>query len=148
MVRVHNRQVPRRDALEHAARANSLLVLDITEPHDARLQLPSKLFDCIRIGRPILAFTAVDSPTESVLSNSGIPHRIIHNRRPIAEVKEGLLEFLRTPHIEGRPSRSILDNFDARAIVRAAAERLGGIDARARRHPGETEVTVGDRRAG
>jgi glycosyltransferase involved in cell wall biosynthesis len=131
IVRVRDVQVPRREALDYAARADSLLVLDITEPHDARLQLPSKLFDCIRIGRPILAFTGADSPTESVLSSSGIPHRIIHNRRPIDEVKDGLVEFLRAPRADARPSPWILQTFDARAIVRSAAERLLGAGARA-----------------
>ena len=62
-LRLHNDYIPRPDALHIAAQAHYSLLLDITGPQDGNFQVPGKLFDQIRIGRPILAFTPPQSPT-------------------------------------------------------------------------------------
>jgi hypothetical protein len=120
-VRVLDRQVPRAEALRYAGKANLQLLLDITEPYNTRLQLPSKIFDYLLIGRPVLAFTAEDSPAERILARSGLVHRVIHNRQPLEEVMDGLLSFLRMPRETRSPAAAILQQFDARRIAATAA---------------------------
>lgn len=125
-VRVRDQRVPRAQALRYAAQANLQLLLDITEPHNTRLQLPSKIFDYLRLGRPILAFTAEDSPAERILAGSGLVYEVIHNRVPLERVMDGLLRFLRLPRETRAPSPAILQQYDARRIVATAATLLGG----------------------
>ena len=58
-----NRSVPRKEALQETADADSLLLLDINEKN-ASFQMPSKLLDYVRFGKPILAYTPADLPTD------------------------------------------------------------------------------------
>ena len=126
IVRVRDRPVPRAEALRFAGQANLQLLLDITEPYNTRLQLPSKIFDYLLIGRPVLAFTTEDSPAERILERSGLVHRVIHNRRPLEQVMDGLMGFLRLPRETRAPSPAVLQQFDARRIAATAAALIGG----------------------
>ncbi|HWR53534.1 MAG TPA: glycosyltransferase, partial [Bryobacteraceae bacterium] len=66
-------RVSRAKANAAMAAADYLLLLDMRRAGGA-LQLPSKLFDYVRIGRPILALTDRNSPAARVLERSGIPN--------------------------------------------------------------------------
>jgi glycosyltransferase involved in cell wall biosynthesis len=125
-VRIMNQQVPRAQALRYAGQADLQLLLDVTEPYNTRLQLPSKIFDYLRIGRPVLAFTAEDSPAERVLAQSGIVHQVIYNRQPLERVMDGLQKFLRLPRDVRQPAPALLEQYDARRIAATAAALIAG----------------------
>src|SRR5262249_23128786 len=48
------------------------VVLDLIHLSGHCLAVPAKLYECIRIGKPILAVTARDSPMDRILANSGV----------------------------------------------------------------------------
>jgi hypothetical protein len=119
-LRVGSAYIPRAEALRAAEEADALLLLDIA-PGNAKLQVPAKLFDYIRIGRPILAFTAAGSPVEYILSRSGIDHVIIHNESQPSEVDAGILRFTELEPSEKRASEWFFENFNARSLVGSLA---------------------------
>ncbi len=125
-VTVRNDYVPRQQALRYTEEADFLLVLDITAPHNTKLQLPSKVFDYLRIGRPILTFTADGSPTARLIEQSGIQHVIIPNDAPPREVQDGILRFLSLPRGPRQCSDWVIRNFDARNIAGRVAALIQG----------------------
>ncbi len=119
-LRVGSEYIPRAEAVRAAEEAHALLLLDIV-PGNAKLQVPAKLFDYIRIGRPILAFTAAGSPVEYILSHAGIDHVVIHNEAHPSDVDAGILRFLALKPAEKRPSDWFFENFNARSQVGSLA---------------------------
>ena len=65
--------LPEPQARRVIATSDYLLLLDLNSTNTA-LQLPAKLFDYVRVGRPILAFTLPGSPAEKILSRSDVRH--------------------------------------------------------------------------
>lgn len=126
LVRVRNEYVPREEALRFTEEADALLLLDITAPYNTKLQVPSKLFDYVRIGRPVLAFTAAGSPAARIIEQSGIRHVIIPNEASAAEVQAGILAFLTLPREPQTPSSWLTRYFDARNIVCGVAGLIKG----------------------
>lgn len=116
-VRIRNEHVPRAEALRFIEEADSLLLLDITAPHNTKLQVPSKLFDYLRVGRPILAFTGAGSPVAKLLELGGVPHVTIPNEADSAEVQAEILRFLTLPREPHPMSPWVNRYFDARNIV-------------------------------
>jgi glycosyltransferase involved in cell wall biosynthesis len=118
--------VPREDALQITADADYLLILDL---HDLKFAYaaPSKLFDYIRAGRPILALTPRRSTVETLLEKSGIPFVCLYPDDPADEVDRKVLAFLEQP--EGRFSASewFRANFDGRRQVGSLAALLDGL---------------------
>ena len=106
------------DALEQTARAHGLLLLDV-QGEGGGLQAPSKMFDYVRIGRPILACTNRDSPVDRILGRCGAPTVRIYTDDPGEVVDGKLLEFLELPPEPSPPSEWFRDTFDG---VRQAEE--------------------------
>ena len=125
-VRLSPTYVPRPEALEAAARTHYSLLLDIAGSGDAVLQVPAKLFDQIRMGRPILAFTAPNSPTQRILEQSGIPHVCIGPQAPPEEVDAGILRLLQMPADPQPASAWFRETFDARRLAGLMAARIRG----------------------
>jgi hypothetical protein len=122
-LRLHPLYVPRQEALRFMEQAHYSLLLDIT-PGDANLQVPSKLFDQIRIGRPILAFTAGDSPSGRILDRSGIAHVRLQPNDAADRVDQGVLHLLRMAP-EPRPASAwFRENFDARSLTASLARGI------------------------
>jgi hypothetical protein len=103
------RQCPREQARELATKSDGLLLL---QPQSA-VQVPGKLFEYIRIGRPILALIARGSPVERILAQSGIAHRCVHPDDAPALVDEQILSFLSLPNQAQAPSQWFRDEFNA-----------------------------------
>lgn len=123
-LRVNTQYVPRPTALQMTEMSDMNLMLDIA-PNNTKLQVPSKLFDYVRVGRPILAFTPPDSPTERILAGSGIPHMAISPSAPAQEVDEGLLRFLKLPRTPVASSSWFRETFDARCLAGCVANLIG-----------------------
>jgi hypothetical protein len=115
--------VPKEEARQAAAGSDYLLLLDLNE-RDAGLQVPAKLFEYIRIGRPILAFTSAGSPAQWILERSGIPHRIVLTSATSQETDRLVLEFLALPPAAAVPSEWFNREFDGRAQTAAIARLL------------------------
>jgi glycosyltransferase involved in cell wall biosynthesis len=101
--------VPAHQARRIIQEAGGLLLI---QPQ-SRLQVPSKLFDYVRIGRPVLAFIPRTSPIEHILSQSGIRYCCVYPDDPPATMDERLMEFLRLPTEALRPSAWFESRFNA-----------------------------------
>ena len=88
--------VPRAEAIRETAQADYLLLLDLTGLKQ-NIQVPAKIFDYLRIGRPILAFTTKASPAEWILELSCVPHVCIYITDSPGEVDEKIRRFLDLP---------------------------------------------------
>jgi hypothetical protein len=87
-------RVPRCEALQATVDADYLWVID--QP-GATFQVPSKILDYVRAGKPVLAFTLPESPLERILRRSGIAHVAISPQASERETLEKVKEFLRLP---------------------------------------------------
>lgn len=105
--------LPREEAKREMAQADYLLLLDLNEL-GAGVQVPAKLFEYIRVGRPILAFTTEGSGVERVLAGAGVPHVCIYKDTPAEEMDRKLLSFFELPVEAVRPSRWFEEQFNAR----------------------------------
>lgn len=111
---------PRAEALDEIAKADSLLYLDF----HSGLQVPAKLFEYLRIGRPILAFTNPGSPAGHILENSGIPFQAVHPGESNERKDEKLLSFLALPPDFHVPSDWFLDRFNGQHQTQYLARLL------------------------
>jgi glycosyltransferase involved in cell wall biosynthesis len=123
-VHVHGR-VSRLASIKEVGEADYLLLLDLNSKN-TKFQVPSKLFDYLRIGRPILCYTPRGSETEQILAKSGIPHRVIGAESSPEECDRAVLEFLKLP-VESSPmSEWARKTFDAREMTGYLAGLLAG----------------------
>ena len=126
VVELSNQLVPRDTALRETAEADGLLLLDVNE-RNTGFQVPSKLLDYIRIGKPILAYTPSASPVHRILERSGIPYVEIAPDLPADEADRRVAAFLSLP-LEGRePSPWFFENFSARTQARTVADLVHGL---------------------
>lgn len=86
--------------------------------------MPAKLFEYIRVGRPVLAITSQDSPSARILRQSGTPHLVLSDGSAAAEVDERLLAFLRMPTEAVTPNSWFEEQFNASRRVSAFLELL------------------------
>jgi len=104
------------------AEANSLLLVDWTD-NSGGYQVPAKLYLYIRIGRPILAITKIDSPVERILAKSDVPYVCLYPGDSPEQCATKLQEFLQLSSTPVQPSDWFLHEFDAHG----QAKRLAGI---------------------
>jgi glycosyltransferase involved in cell wall biosynthesis len=117
LLEFENELVPRQAASQAMADADFLLLLDLNSS-EASFQLPSKLLDYIRIGRPILAFTSKDSPVERILERAGILHLCISPKEPDGLAAEQISKFLSLPTQRREPSAWFCERFNCVAQAR------------------------------
>jgi glycosyltransferase involved in cell wall biosynthesis len=115
--------LPRSEAQHALATADYLLLLDTTG-RAAALQVPAKLFEYVRIGRPVLAFTTRNSPTEYILKRSGVRYACIYQNEPEVEVDSKVLAFLNLPSIPVEQSAWFHSQFDGRTQTGTLADVL------------------------
>jgi len=102
-------QISRDKARLIACQADALLLL---QPQSG-LHLPAKIFEYVRIGRPILALVRRDSPSEHILSRCGIAYRAVYPDDPSEQVDRKLLEFFALPSDPVAPNNWFVEQFDA-----------------------------------
>jgi hypothetical protein len=122
--------VPRSEALTLMSESDFLLLLDVHEGDG--YAVPAKLYEYIRVGRPVLALTSPNSPVERILKGSGLAHALIHPEDASHEVDEKLLRFFSLSSEPAAPSEWFLDNFDGRRQTQAVAKILDDIGGRDR----------------
>jgi glycosyltransferase involved in cell wall biosynthesis len=125
-----------RDAARLVARQADALVL--LQPQSDS-QVPAKLFEYIRVGRPVLAFIRRRSPVERILGRSGIPYRAIYPEDSPEQVDAKMLELLGLRHNPVSPSEWFVEQFD----VRRQTQALSGIVNRLVRPAGEGRDRAG-----
>jgi glycosyltransferase involved in cell wall biosynthesis len=107
-----DRAVPRDQARTLMGETDYLLLLDVNELKTA-LQVPGKLFEYVRIGRPILAFTTRGSPVDRILRQAGTPHVCVYPEDAAGEVDRKVLSLLSMPTEPVAPSAWFRRQFDA-----------------------------------
>ncbi len=117
-------RIPRADALRAIAQADLLLVLDLNVGEHST-QVPAKIFDYVRAGRPILVFTTRDSPADGIVRNCGVPHRIVYRDDPPDRVDAAVGEFFSLPSDPVQPSEWFLERFDGERQARELGELIG-----------------------
>ena len=120
VVEAANTLVPRETALRETAAADCLLLLDVNE-RNTGFQVPSKLLDYIRIGKPILAYTPAASPVDRILEKSGIAYVTIAPDLPQEEADRRVQQFLSLPLDVREPSAWFWESFSARTQAKAVA---------------------------
>jgi hypothetical protein len=123
--------VPRSEALSMMSQSDYLMLLDLHDGAESHA-VPAKLYEYIRVGRPVLALTTPNSPVERILSLSGIAHELIYPQHSGDQVDERLLRFLSLPSEPAAPSAWFLENFDGRRQTEAVAQILDRIGERSR----------------
>ena len=68
------REVPQNEARTIAQTSDGLLLV---QPHST-VQVPSKLYEYLQIGRPILAYVPFNTPIERILKQSNVPYRCVY----------------------------------------------------------------------
>lgn len=106
-------EAPHQEALNEMAEADYLLLLDL-HARERGTQVPAKLFEYLRIGRPILAFTCRDSPSERILAKSGVRYTCIYRDTPPEEIDRKVLATLSMPTDPLATSFWFQTYFDAR----------------------------------
>ncbi len=120
--------IPAGEALGMTAESDFQLLLDVQD--EASVQLPAKLFDLVRIGRPILAFTSRNSPADRILAASGVPHRSIYPDHTDAEADSLIAAFLALPANPVRASDWFWEQFDGVSQASALAAMIDALAGR------------------
>ena len=81
--------VPAAAARAIAIESDGLLLI---QPHTA-VQVPGKLFEYLRMGRPIFAYVVPGSPVERILARAGVPYTCIYPGQTGEEIDRRFLEF-------------------------------------------------------
>jgi hypothetical protein len=103
------------DRVVHAeaiARAQAATGLVLVQPQSTT-QVPGKLFEYVRIGRPVLACLQRDSAAEAILRESGIPCEIVYPDDDESVVESRLLRFLTIAPGPWPPSDSFRHTYNA-----------------------------------
>lgn len=122
-------EVAKAEADRLAAESDGLILLDATKSKTP-LQLPAKIFDYVRIGRPILVCTLPDSPADRVLSRSGIPYVCLYPQDAPDEIDSKVLKYLSFPSDSAKPSEWFQCTFDALAQAQKLAALIDNVQSR------------------
>ncbi len=116
-------QRPREELEEAMSAASILVLLDLTGGAGS-VQVPAKLFDYVRSGLPVAAWSPVGSPTRHVLERAGVPVLLFAPGEPDQQVAARLLPWLESPPPPSRPSEWFLETFDGARQVAMVARLL------------------------
>lgn len=120
--------VPKDQARRIAQDSNGLLLV---QPH-SKVQVPGKLFEYLRLERPILAFILPNTPTERILRQSGVPYRCAYAGSSLQEMDNAVQDFFQPAEVVNRPKLWFEENFNAEkqtrsleALIRSLHRPLG-----------------------
>jgi len=119
-------QVSRAEADRLTASAHYLLLLDVTQASQS-LQVPAKLFDYIRVGRPVLTVTLPGSPAERILKQAGIPSVFLYPTDSQETLVAKITEFTALPPVSTPYSLWFSDSFDGARQAAALSALIQGL---------------------
>ena len=123
-IRAPGTAMPRTEAQQIMREADYLLLLDVVTS-DAGQQIPSKIFEYIPIGRPILATTTRNSPVDRLLARAGIPYACVYPDSASEETDTAVMRILLTPTDAPTPaSEWFLETYDGVRRTQALAELI------------------------
>jgi glycosyltransferase involved in cell wall biosynthesis len=108
-------QVPHHEARRMALESDGLLLV---QPHTAAL-VPGKLFEYLRLRRPILAFILPDTPIERILKQSGVTYRCVYAGNSFQEIDNTLESFFNRKEEGSEANTWFEENFDAKKQTQA-----------------------------
>jgi glycosyltransferase involved in cell wall biosynthesis len=120
------KQVSKAEARHAGAQSDYLLLLDLNE-HDADLQVPAKLFEYIQFGRPILALTRRDSPTDRILRRSGVPFCAVYDDSTDEDVDSEVQALFNLPVEPVKSNDWYEQTFNVRNQTRTLAKILDSV---------------------
>jgi hypothetical protein len=107
-------QVPREEASIEMASADGLLLLDLNA-RGTGVQVPAKIFDYVRAGKPILGFTANGSAVQKIVEHSGLQQVLVFNEDSDEVLDRKILHYMSLPfHWKQEPSDWFSSEFDGR----------------------------------
>ena len=120
--------MPRAEALRYMTSADYLMLLDL-HAGDTAYAVPSKLYEYVRVGRPVLVMTHRGTPVDRIVAGSGIPHVSIYPQDDDARVDAKVLDLMALPPEPTAPSDWFIDTFDGRRQTAALARILDSLAA-------------------
>ena len=111
------RHLPHWAARQEMLTADVLVLFDMSKVNPG-LQVPAKLYEYVRTGRPILALTPPGSATTQVLAIAAVPHVCIDPAAAPHVFDDAFATFLNTSHPLTAPSLAFMDAFDVGHQVR------------------------------
>jgi len=119
--------VPNREALLEQADADALLLF---QGGKFDHQIPAKVYEYLRIGRPIFGLVGKGGDTESLLRESGGAKLVALDDVP--EIEKGLLEFVCALRDQRVPmaNKNVVRSYSRRQGTTVLASLLDGITAR------------------
>ena len=103
----------------------------LVQPHTAVL-IPGKLFEYLRLRRPILAFILPDTPIERILKQSGVTYRCVYAGDSFQELDDAVESFFNRKEEGSEANTWFEENFNAKkqtqaldALIRSMHERKG-----------------------
>lgn len=112
--------VPRAQALHDMMESDSLLLADNNQAAIGHT-VPAKLFEYIRVGRPILALTVQDSPVDRILAMSGVRFVTLSPEMDEPTIDARVIEFLNLSTDPCDLSEQFLVDFNGRNQARTLA---------------------------
>jgi hypothetical protein len=135
-----SRHMPQWEARREMLEADMLLLLDMNERNPG-LQVPAKVFEYVRTGRPILALTVPNSATQHVLAVSGVPHACIDLGATTEVFDTLVLAFLSAQHESVAPSPRFQHQFSAEEQIKTLLSILETVGNS--KNPGQGQSTMG-----
>ena len=123
VLQFNNQRVPREQAMKSIAEADYLLLLDLNEKNVGHT-VPAKLFDYLRTGHPILAFTVAQSVVDGILSKSGVPFISVDPSEPEGAIDQKVLSFFALDIAPVKPNEWFWQQFDGRRQAQTLAQLL------------------------
>ncbi len=123
-IELSGERLPRPVAMRAIAEADLLLLIDLNTG-DESTQVPAKIFDYVRAGRPILLFTNRNSPSAGIVQGCGIPQRIVYRDDSPDQVDTKVREFLALPSDPATPSELFREHFNGAHQALELADLIG-----------------------
>jgi glycosyltransferase involved in cell wall biosynthesis len=114
---------PRAQALQAMMEADQLLLADNNDSGIGQT-VPAKLFEYVRVGRPILALTTAGSPVERILTGSGVPFVGLAPQMSEPAIDARMIEFLDMPSDPVQVSARFSSEFDGRKQAETLARLI------------------------
>lgn len=126
LLRVEGRLASREEAAAAQSSADVLVILD-NSALESSMQVPAKLFEYVRTGQPILAWTPEGSPTRRLLERCGLDTLTLRPNLGVEETAEALAGFLARPLFRRPMSDWFREQFDGRLQAQALARDIRGV---------------------